>query len=190
MQDLESMTILLEEFVECPDNPDINFDLALEYERFGQLSSALTFFLRSAEYGFESAPNLAYVANLKVGLIFEQLTMRNYSASNSYLHAISYQPNRPEGYFLLSRFYQRNSNWQESYAFALMGQQYTSYRAEPTLANIEYPGTYALIFQQAVAAWWIGRKDEAKSLFEELLGKYTMESGYVQGCLNNLKLWQ
>lgn len=178
------------EYAESPDNPDVNFDIALEYESLGQLASALTFYLRAAEFGYESAPNVSYVSLLRVGLILEKLSNRNFSVSNSYLHAIAYQPNRPEAYFLLSRLYERTKSWQESYTFAIMGQQFVLYRPEPTLADVEYRGEYCLLFQQAVAAWWVGRKDEAKEIFERLLSQYNMADSYIAGCTQNLKLWE
>lgn len=189
MSELEQLTLLFEEYVDSSDNPDINFDIALEYERLGQRASAITFFLRAAEYGYESAPNIVYVSLLRVGLNLEALTNRDFAVSNSYLHALAYQPNRPEAYFLLSRHYEHTKAWQESYTLAIMGQQYSQFRPEPTLADVEYRGLYCLIFQQAVAAWWVGRKDEAKSLFQNLLEHHEMESKYVESCKSNLQLW-
>ena len=46
---------------------------------------------------------------------------RIHTVSNCILQAISYMPKRPEGYFLMSQFHERSSNWQESYTWAEMG---------------------------------------------------------------------
>jgi hypothetical protein len=35
-------------------NPEINFNIALEYEKIGQTASAISFYLRAAEYGEET----------------------------------------------------------------------------------------------------------------------------------------
>ena len=43
--------------------------------------------------------------------------------------------------------------------------------------------------EKAVAGWWIGRKDESKTLFQHLLDDHKMSEEYVNGCLNNLKLF-
>lgn len=189
MLPLDSLTDLLQEYVESPDNPDVNFDIALEYEKLGQFASSITFYLRAAEFGYESAPNIVYVSLLKVGLLLEALTNRDSSVSSSYLHAVTYQPNRPEAYFLLAKHYEKTKLWRESYAYAVMGQQFIHFRSEPTLADVGYRGEYCLIFQQAVAAWWVGRRDEAKTLFEKLLSNYQMESHFIEACKGNLKLW-
>lgn len=185
----ESLNQLLSEYIEYSDNPDVNFDVAVEYETLGQLASAITFYLRAAEFGFESAPSLVYASLIKVGLILEKLGNRSNSASNAYLQAISYQPSRPEAYFVISRMYQRNLQWQESYTFAITGQMFVMHREEPITTDLEYRGAYCLKFQQAVAAWWIGRKNESKELFEWLLKHNEMEREFVDACNNNLKLW-
>jgi hypothetical protein len=190
MHDKSELEILLLEYIESPDSPDVNHEIALEYEKLGQTASAISFYLRAAEFGYESAPAITYVSTLKVGSLFESFGKRGWSACNSYLLALSYQPSRPEAYFYLARYYERQKNWSESYAFALAGQIHTIYRAEPTASSTEYLGDYCLIFQQAVAAWWLGRKDESFTIFHKLIDKYEMTPQYVQACKNNLNLWK
>ena len=43
-----------------PFNPNLNFKCALEYERLNQTASAVSFYLRCAEYGFETHKILTY----------------------------------------------------------------------------------------------------------------------------------
>jgi len=34
--------------------------------------------------------------------------------------------------------------------------------------NTDYHGEYVLLFEKAVSAWWIGRKDESAEIFKQL----------------------
>jgi hypothetical protein len=84
-------------------------------------------------------------------------------------------PTRPEGYFLLSRFYERSQKWQECYTFAEMGLLYTT-RMDQLPAWVEYPGAYAIMFEKAVSGWWLGRKEESLEIFLDLLKQDIPES--------------
>jgi hypothetical protein len=102
------------------------------------------------------------------------------------LRAISLMPARPEAYFLLSRLYEVNKDWQESYSFAIIGQKFNE--DHPKLrTNVDYPGKYALIFEQAVAAWWVGLFDESIHLLKELKKDPTMLPVYIAAVNNNLQ---
>jgi hypothetical protein len=59
----------------------------------------------------------------------------------------------------------------------------------PLPAYVDYNGSYCLLFEKAVAGWWLGRKEESKVLFQHLLDDHQMAPEYVSGCLNNLKLF-
>jgi len=146
-----------------PFNPELNFACAVEYHRLNQTASAVSFYLRTAEYG---SGVLVYTSLLKVAQCFEDQNDRVNTVSNCILQAVSYMPQRPEAYFLMSQFHERNGNWQECYTWATMGLACDSYKELP--ASIGYYGKYCLTFEQAVSAWWIGRRDESKELFEHL----------------------
>ena len=106
------------------------------------------------------------------------------------MQAIAYLPNRPEAYFLVSRIKERNKEYQECYTYAELGLLFatTTYN-QPLPGYVEYNGSYCLLFEKAVAGWWIGRRDESKILFEHLLDNYEMSQEYVNGCLNNMSLF-
>lgn len=186
----DELSSLLQEFSETPQDADLNLEIGIEYELLGQSASAITFFLRAAEFGLESNPEESYNCILKVGLLLESLGNRSSSVEHSYLQAMSFLPYRPEAYFLLSRFHQRTGNWQQSYTFAILGQLVTSHRPTLSLVDIEYRGEYCLIFQRAVAAWWVGKKDEAFRLFNFLLENFQMDEMYINACNSNLNLWK
>jgi hypothetical protein len=167
-----------------------NFALAEEYEKLNQHASAAGFFLRAADYGYKSHPLLTYTSLLKMSLCWSRQRDRNATVINTLHHAIAFMPGRPEAYFLLARYYERNKEWQKCFTFGELGLQFAmSTYHNPLPGWVEYPGSYGLLFEKAVAGWWIGRKEESRVLFQHLLDEYEMSPEYVYGCLNNLKLF-
>jgi hypothetical protein len=141
-----------------PFNPQLNLDVAEAYLLLNQSASAVSFYLRCAEYG-EKTSLLTYTCLLRISQCFNDQTGREYSVSNCILQAITVQPNRPEAWLLLSKFYESMGQWQEVYTYAHVGLNYQGEERLPV--DVGYPDPYVLHFQKAIAAWWIGRKEEA-----------------------------
>jgi hypothetical protein len=173
---------LVVELSKAPFDPELNFAVALEYERLNQTASAVSFYLRCAEYG-EGV--LVYNSLLKMAKCFENQTGREYSVTNCILQAIAYDDTRPEAYLLLSQFHEKAGNWQEAYTFASIGLGW-HWNADPLPAGIGYYGDYCLKFQMAVAAWWIGRKDESIATLNELF-KMELDPIYANAVKYNLE---
>lgn len=171
-----------------PLNPSNNFQIALEYERLGQTAAAVGFYLRSAEYGYETEQLITYSALLRISICIEHQNDRKNTVSNVILQAISYLPERPEAYFLLSKFYEKDKNWQECYTYASVGLM-TSKNILQNLPIIvdNYHGSYALDFQMAVSGWWIGRKNESLKILLELSQRQDMSSMYKDAVYDNLR---
>jgi len=173
-----------------PFNARKNFNAALEYERINQTASAVSFYLRAAEYGGESDAEVIYTSLLKMARCFNDQNGREHSVTNALLQAVAFWPERPEAYFKMSQYFERASQWQESYSWACMGLSANDRKGThlPALpADVEYPGPYGLLFEKAVSGWWVGRPEESKYLFRHLLNEYEMSDDYVQACLNNIK---
>jgi hypothetical protein len=169
-----------------PLNPEKNLAIAVEYEKLGQTASAVGFYLRAAEYGYKTDYLLTYAALLRVSICIEGQKDRSLTVSNVLLQAIAYMPDRPEAYLLMSKFYEKSGAWQESYTFAVMGSWHTRQLFDLPV-DVGYPGAYALDFQQAIAAWWIGRQDESLTMLRELAyDKFTNEE-YREAALSNLR---
>lgn len=159
---------LVVELSKDPFNPTLNFDVAVEYEKQNQTASAVSFYLRTAEYGHESHPTLVYASLLKVAHCFDDQNDRQATVSNCLLQAVAYLPYRPEGYFLLAQFHERLGQWQECYTWANIGLH--NQLNSPLPVHVGYEGNYVLLFEKAVSAWWIGRKDESFELLHKLDG--------------------
>jgi len=183
----ESLQKALYNYIQDPLNDVYNFDIGFEYHKIGQKAAALSYFLRTAEISHN--PHLAYEAFLLNAQNFRQQGKRDGSTLNQLLHAIALVPSRPEAYFQLSRHYEETKKWHESFTIAEMGLKMANLNPPPfrTTNAIDYPGKYGLMFQKAVAAWWIDRPNYSRQLLRGLLNDYVMEDKYVNTCRHNLE---
>jgi len=153
-----------------PFNPDKNFLIALEYEELHQTASAISFYLRAAEYGYESHPQVVYTALLRSSQCFKRQGDRATTVHNSISQALTYLPERPEAYFFMSQLCETQGQWQDAYSSASIGLTLTNGKTFPRLpAPTGYPGSFGLKFQKAVSAYWIGRRDESQKLLFQLV---------------------
>lgn len=167
-----------------PFNHEKNFAVALEYQALNQTASAVSFYLRTAEYGPEKESPHVYAALLKMARCFNDQNDRKHTVTNCLLQAMAYWPERPEAYFYLSQFHEREANWQEAYTFAEVGLHLSDFDILP--GNLDYYGKYCLEFEKAVSAYWVGRKDESISMLIQLKTK-EMTTEYVNAVEFNLK---
>jgi hypothetical protein len=173
-----------------PLNPRKNFDIAVEYEKLGQNAAAFGFYLRAAEYGYETEPLITYTSLLRMSICIGVQRGRNHTASSLILQAIAYLPKRPEAYFLLSRFYEKDSNWQECYTYATVGLETLKESQAVLPVEIDdYHADCALEFQAAISAWWIGRESESVERLL-LLSKQSLPKEYALAVKNNLQRLQ
>jgi len=142
-----------------PFNSDLNFDVAEEYLLLNQTASAVSFYLRCVEYSAPANPK-GYASLLRMAKCFDDQKGREFSVTNCLLQAITYDDTRPEAYFFLSQYYEKCQQWQESYTWAILGLGWAN-GIDPLPVTTDYHDAYCLEFQQAIAAWWIGRKKES-----------------------------
>ena len=169
---------LIIELSRKPFNPDLNFKVAVKYEEMNQTASAVSFYLRTAEYGYDQTPLIVYASLCKLAHCFEHQKDRAWTVSNCLLQAVQYLPNRPEAYFLLSRFYEKAQQWQEAYTYAELGLTKDDGRGFhnsadhdyfPSLpVDVGYKGRYSLEFQKAISSYWVGRPKESQELLLKL----------------------
>ena len=148
-----------------PFDAQCNFKLAEFYFNNGQITSALSFYLRAAEYG--KYKNGTYESLLMVAKCLAVQGKRSTSEKSLWLNALAFAPDRPEAYLFLSQWSESNKQYHEAYTYAVMGLSKIA-NAKPLTKNIVYIDAYQLEFQKAVLAWWIGRSQEAKDDFNKL----------------------
>lgn len=179
------MDKILKNFIEKPYDPESNLWFGEQYYQEEHKSAALTLFLRAAEYSLDKNKDLTYESLIKVVLCLKGLEGRPHSVRGAILNAITFDRERPEAYYHLSYDHQVKNEWQESYLAAVQGLDKLK-NLKSTLTDIDFPGEYALIFQKAVAGWWIGYWDESRTLFRHILDNFSMRDEFVTACYSNL----
>lgn len=169
-------------YLSDPYDANYNFNLALTYEQQGHTASAAGYFLRCAEFSKDDL--LSYEALLRMSLCFQRQGGRVFTTKGVLLRAISLVPDRPEAYFLLSRLYEQNKDWQEAYTMATLGLKLNDF--SPLRTDVEYPGKFGFTFEKAVTAWWIGLIDESLFLMKQLNKNPLVNGVYKQSVINNL----
>jgi hypothetical protein len=184
---MDTISNLIHRLSQDPFNYLLNFDVAQKYLELNQTASAVSFYLRCAEYGESvvGAKRYVYSSLLAIAKCFDTQKGRELSVSNTLLQAIAFDDSRPEAYFMLSNYYERAQQWQECYTFACLGLGW-SYEQKEQLVDIGYDGEYCLRFEKAVSAYWIGRKQESLELFTELATQPILPH-YASAVEDNLK---
>jgi tetratricopeptide (TPR) repeat protein len=168
------------DFLNNPFDPTLNFKLGRHYEKTQDYASALSFYLRCAE--FDDEP---YTALIRVAKCLDKQGRRPASTKHAYLNALANDPTRPEAYLYLSMWHESKKEWQEAYSYACQGL--VNGTSAPSAIDVDYPGIYALIFQKAVSSWWIGRTMEAREILQELVAyRDIMNPRYLTLIQNNI----
>jgi FkbM family methyltransferase len=175
---------LLINFIENPEDSDNNFKLAVYYDGIGQSASAVSYYLRTAER--TKYDIVKYQSLLRAAICFDGQGCRNFTVKGLLQHSLTIMPTRPEAYFLLSRFYEREQNYHDSYLIASLGEKVAEKNPEPLKLPVEYPGFYGILFEKAVSAWWCGLCDESRDILFDLRDNYELDDIHKEAVQNNI----
>jgi len=184
---MTDLQIQLTNFINDSENPEINLWLAKHYHSIGQTASAISYYIRTAERTEDKT--LMYTCLLAASGCFDSQGCRNNSVKGMLQSAVALLPERPEGYFLLSRFYERDGNYHDAYLISSIGLE-VAYTDLPELPlPVDYPGTYGILFERAVSSWHTGLCDDSRKYFLDLRENYweQMDSIHRESVMNNLK---
>ena len=176
---------LLRKYSLDTENPENNFYVGLWYEINGHNAPALSFFLRAAERSKDD--NLSYEALIHASNCYDRQGTRDQTAKGILQQALCLLPNRPEAYYLLSRFSEKRSQWQDCYIYANTALEYADFNLESLKTDVEYPGKYGLLFEKALAGWWWGKIKECRDIFTDLKYNYAMSDEHKKIVEDNLK---
>lgn len=176
---------LLYKYIESPNCPEINFNIGVYYHEIGQTASAISYYLRAAERSTENI--LMYEALIKASICFDSQGCRNNSVEGMLKHCVALMPERPEGYFYLSRFYERSFRWADSYLIASIGEKVSSRNPIKLRTKIDYPGFYGIIFEKAVSSWHTGLCEESRDYFKYLSIYEPLDKLHKNSVIYNLK---
>lgn len=147
------------------ENAAKNYNLAKWYENQGHTAPAHSYYLRAAERTGDNL--LSYSSLIRASFCYKSQGSRDGTEKVLLENALNLLPQRPEAYYFLSLLYERKQEWQNAYTYANLGLQQEV--IEPIIP--EFQGNHLLIFQKAVAAWWWGKSQESRDLFQ-LLSTY------------------
>jgi predicted O-methyltransferase YrrM len=184
MIDQQDLQQLLTDYSLDTENAVKNFNLGLWYENNRHTAPALSYYLRCAERSDDL--DLAYEALIRGSYCYEKQGTRDETSKSLLQQALCLLPNRPEAYFLLSRFFERRQWWQDCYIYANWGLQFADFNLKPLRTDVEYPGYYGLLFEKAVSGWWWGKDIESKNIFIDLYENYELDEIYKNSVNDNL----
>jgi tetratricopeptide (TPR) repeat protein len=178
---------LLNELTNDTENPIKNAKLADYYYWNGQYAGALSFYLRAAER--VDSKDIQYYCLIKAGRCLEIPGNRRFTVKTLYTQAAIICPERPEAYYLMSRYYEWGEDWINAYYWADQGLK-LSKQLPKELYIDEYPGDYALLFQKAISSWWWNKCDESKEIHKKLIKEYfhIMDDGHLQAVIGNMRI--
>ena len=107
----------LHEYIRDPENPETNWNLAIEYLNNDQTASAICFFLRCADRSGDDL-DLAYECLIHIGRCFDRQANRLEHVRCMYRHAMALLPKRPEAYYMLANFENWYQNWHSHIIYA------------------------------------------------------------------------
>jgi len=120
MQIYHELEKLLIEFTNDSENPEINFNLALEYDRLNQTSSAASLYLRCAERTKDKT--FQYECLIRAGLCFRRQGERKYSEKSFWQNALYLLPERPEAYMFMSQFFSDHAQFHTALTYIRTGE--------------------------------------------------------------------
>ena len=179
---------MMNAYIGDPTNEYNNYVLALWYDNIGQTASAISYYIRSAERS--DIPFYQYECLIRAALCFQKQGTRGLSVRGLLQRAISIMPKRPEAYFLLARYHERENtveSWVNCYTYASMALGICDFDCGNLRTWVEYPGPYGMLFEKAVSAWWVGLCEDSKNMFIDLYKNHALDATHKGSVLNNLK---
>ena len=157
---------LLDQFILNSEKPINNYNLGLYYFQLKQYASALSYFLRCAEFE-EKNENLIYESLLFVAKCIGEIGSRETTEIALYSNAIRFKPTRPEAYLFISMCHERKNNFTEAQSYARIGLVF-KYNNCIVSDLLGYEHYYQLEFQRVVCAYNLGQGNEAREGLQKL----------------------
>ena len=159
-------------------------ELAFYHENLDQLAGAIGYYLEAVD--LTTNPVIEYEGLLRAALCFEKQGGREGTTLNTLYKAISVLPERPEAVFHLLRILNKKSKFYESYALANSYLTRFSLPQNSLIKDCDYEGLHAIEFEKAIAAWYVGNFEEARTTIYRI-GKSNYSNRYVSLANYNLE---
>lgn len=165
----------LHKFIEDPEDPISNFNLAIKYYNINQTAAAVSFFLRCAERTLDK--NLAYECMIHIGDCFASQGKREEHTKYMYQVALNILPKRYEAYYKLVSICIEKKDFITAHNHCSVALEICDFESPKfKFDNGDYrdPKVYFL-FEQGHSAWWNGQSEKAASIFYNLKKNYILE---------------
>ena len=164
---------ILDNYIMNPKNSVINFNLGLDYYNKNQFAAALSFFLRAAELSQDK--KLIYEYLLLVAKCIQSIGKRENCELELLSNAVRFDPTRPEGYLMLSIYFERLRQYSTAQTWAKIGLSMSNLFKQSNnqiygehKKIIDYYDSYKLEFQIALCNWSLGQSDLSRKQFKDL----------------------
>ena len=171
---MEQIKTNLLRYIDEPNDPMRNFELAYCYELEKQFVAAYSFYLRCAEFTLDNV--LACESLIRASFCINEQKERDAKEIHLIKHAICISPHSPEPYFIASLFFSYRSGdtpekmqWLDSYMYASLGiNALETTTTQNFIYSIDY-STTNLYYQKAISATKIGKIREAIEIYKKIL---------------------
>ena len=187
---MEQIKTNLLRYIDEPNDPMRNFELAYCYELEKQFVAAYSFYLRCAEFTLDNV--LACESLIRASLCINEQKERDAKELHLIKQAICISPYSPEPYFIVSLFFSYRSgdtpekmHWLDSYMYSSLG---INIAESTTTRNFIYPINYSktnLYYQKAISATKIGKIREAIETYKKIL-LFSNDSHVIRLVKNNI----
>ena len=170
-----------------PNNSRNVFYCAQSFRDANRLSKALTYYLKRSEMGgwYEEV----YVALLEAAKLTERIRpFDSVTVESAYLKAFNYYPKRVEALYYLSVYCRSRKFYDKAYFYTHIG----STIKKPTEGLFVETACYdwKLKDEMAVASYYVGRKDEFKTINMNLLKRTDLSQTDRDRIISNLQFCQ
>jgi hypothetical protein len=172
------------QFVNSPYNLEINLDLGFLYEEENQLASAISHYLRGAEYGLDNIntnkTKLIAECLLRAAVCMDKLGGRNHSTKSLILHTIAHMPTLPQAHLQMSKIYEMTGEWNECNAQCSLGLNFIG-----SYQELKYDGRSKdevlneLLYQKAISNYYTGKTNKARLDLVELKRKPNLQNWII-----------
>lgn len=189
---------LLNKYAINTEDPISNFNLAKYYDFINHRSSAISFYIRSAERSDDKL--LQYSSLIRAAECFEKEGYRGFTVNSLIKNALLVDVERPEAYFYMCNKFENKARdtqnaeeqaslWHECYMYSCLGLKFADKKFPELYVTTMYPGIHGLIFIKAVSSWYCGMMEQSKSLFLSLITSYesVLSEQYKIQVIENLK---
>lgn len=158
----------LNAYIMDPDDPIKNYELAMEYYRIKNYSSAGGYLLRAAE---RSEGDLRYSSVIYLSHVIRYLGDREFTENIllKFLNAIF--PERPEAYYHLAKIAERKDSYMDCYMFSKQALDRAK-NITNAYGDLEYPGIHEIYFLLGWSAWHTDKPHEARMAYQHILKNY------------------